>query len=343
MQIMGYAAPWGTGIAMKRREFITLLGGAAVSPTAAWAQIKNDVRRVALLLGVMDNPIEQEYVGTFRKELQRLGWTEGRNLAIDLRFATSDPLKIKASAADLMRNPPDVFLALSTLEVQALLDQTHTVPIVFTMVTDAVGAGFAETVSHPGGSVTGFENFEPSLGSKWVEFLRELSPGCARLGIIFDNSNAVYTRRFLASVEDAASKLSMQITRIELRDAPAAANMLEEFGAGGGVLVVLPSQASSSNAEMIIAAASRHKLPAVYPLRAFVVPRGGLLSYGVDENDQFRRAAEYVDRILRGEKAAMLPVQAPTKYELVANLRIAKALGVDFPSSILTRADEVIE
>jgi putative tryptophan/tyrosine transport system substrate-binding protein len=328
---------------MKRREFISLLSGAAVSPTAAWSQIGNDVRRVALLLGVMDNSIEQEYVGTFRKELKRLGWTEGRNLAIDLRFATSDPIKIKASAADLMRNPPDVFLALSTLEVQALLDQTRTVPIVFTMVTDAVGAGFAQTVSHPGGSVTGFENFEPSLGSKWVELLRELSPGCARLGVIFDNPNAVYTRRFLGSVEAAASKLSMQITRIELKDATAAAKALEEFGAGVGVLVVLPSQAASSNAELIIAAASRHNLPAVYPLRAFVASRGGLISYGVDENDQFRRAAEYVDRILRGEKAAILPVQAPTKYELVANLRIAKAQGVEFPATILARADEVID
>jgi ABC-type uncharacterized transport system substrate-binding protein len=337
---MGYAAALDAGIAMKRREFITLLGGATLSPRVAWAQ---NVRRVALLLGVTDNSIEQEYVGTFRKELQRLGWTEGRNLAIDLRFATSDPIKIKAAAVDLMRNPPDVFLALSTLEVRALLDQTRTVPIVFTMVTDAVGAGFAQAVSQPGGSVTGFENFEPSLGSKWVELLRELSPGCARLGIIFDNPNAIYTRRFLSSVEDAASKVSMQITRIELKDTSAAAETLEKFGAKVGVLVVLPSQAASSNAEMIVAAANRHKLPAVYPLRAFVVPRGGLISYGVNENDQFRRAAEYVDRILKGENPATLPVQAPTKYELVANVRTAKAQGVNFPTTILALADEVIE
>ncbi len=296
---------------MRRREFITLLSGAAVSPMAAWAQTSKDVRRVALLLGIMDNPISQEYVGIFRKELQRLGWTEGRNLTIDLRFATNSPIKIKASAADLMRDPPDVFLALSTLEVQALLDQTRTVPIVFTMVTDSIGAGFAQTISHPGGSVTGFENFEPSLGSKWVELLRELSPACARLGIVFDDPNAVYTRRFLRSVEDAASELSMRITRIELKDATVAE--------------------------------SRYKLPAVYPLRAFVVPRGGLISYGVNENDQFRRGAEYVDRILRGEQPATLPVQAPTRYELVANLRTAKAQGVIIPTTILVRADEVIE
>jgi putative ABC transport system substrate-binding protein len=229
------------------------------------------------------------------------------------------------------------------LEVQALLDHTRTIPIVFTMVTDAVGAGFAQSVSHPSGSVTGFENFEPSLGSKWVELLREISPGCPRLGVIFDNPNAVYTRRFLGSVEDAASKASMQITRIELKDAASAAKTLEEFGTRVGVLVVLPSQAASGNAEMIIAVANRHKLPAVYPLRAFVMPRGGLISYGVDESDQFRRAAEYIDRILRGEPAATLPVQAPTKYELVANLRTAKVQGFDFPTTILARADEVIE
>lgn len=330
---------------MKRREFIGLVGGAAVAcSVVAQAQQGGQMRRVGVLIGVMDTPISQEYVGIFRKELQRLGWTEGRNLTIDLRFATHNPIKIKASAADLMRDPPDVFLALSTLEVQALLDQTRTVPIVFTMVTDSIGAGFAQTISHPGGSVTGFENFEPSLGSKWVELLRELSPTCARLGIVFDDPNAVYTRRFLRSVEDAASELSMRITRIELKDATVAEKTLEEFGTVGvGVLVVLPSQAASSNAEMIIAAASRYKLPAVYPLRSFIVPRGGLISYGVNENDQFRRGAEYVDRILRGEKPATLPVQAPTRYELVANLRTAKAQGVNIPTTILARADEVIE
>jgi ABC-type uncharacterized transport system substrate-binding protein len=330
---------------MRRREFIALAGGIAAGlPLVARAQQSEPVRRIALLLGVTDNPIEQGYVETFRKELQRLGWMEGRNLAIDLRFATSDPVKIKASAADLMKNPPDVFLALSTLEVRALLDQTRTVPIVFTMVTDAVGAGFAQTVSHPGGSVTGFENFEPSLGSKWVELLRELSPDCAKLGIVFDNPDAVYTRRFLRSVEDAASKLSMRITRIGLKDVTAAEKTLDDFGSlGGGALVVLPSQAASSNAEMIVGVASRYKLPAVYPLRSFIVPRGGLISYGVDETDQFRRAAEYVDRILRGEKPATLPVQAPTKYDLVANVVTAKAQGIVIPAAILVRADEVIE
>lgn len=329
---------------MRRREFVTLLGAMAAFPIAARAQANRGVRRVVVLLGLRENPISHQYLGIFKSELQRLGWVDGQNLKIDLRFATNDPAKIKASAADLMQDPPDVFLALSTLEVRALLDQTHTIPIVFTMVTDSVGAGFAQSVAHPGGSVTGFENFDPSLGGKWVELLREISPHCTRLAIVFDDAKAVYTSRFLRSVEDAASGLSMRVTRIELKDLTAATKVLEDFAAvAGGVLVVLPSQAASTNGEMIVAAASRHKLPAIYPLRTFIVPRGGLLSYGVNMNDQFRRGAEYVDRILRGESPATLPVQAPTKYDLVVNLRAAKAQGIDVPTTILASADEVIE
>jgi putative ABC transport system substrate-binding protein len=327
---------------MKRREFVTLLGGAAVSPLLVPARAA-DSRRISVLLGVTDSAILQTYVGAFKQELQRRGWPES-NLSIEVHFATSDPAKIKAAAAELMRNPPDVFLALSTLEVQALLDRTRTVPIVFTMVTDSVGAGFAQTVAHPGGSVTGFENFDPSLGSKWVGLLREISPACGRLAIAFDNPNAVYTHRFLVSVEDAAAALSIQITRIVLKDPVLAEQRLNEFAeAGAGALVVLPSQAASANGQMIVDTASRHRLPAVYPLRSFVDPRGGLISYGVDELDQFRRGAEYVDRILRGEKPGTLPIQAPTRYELVANLRAAKAQGIKMPATILASADEVIE
>jgi putative ABC transport system substrate-binding protein len=328
---------------MRRREFIAGLAGAAW-PIAARAQTTNVAKRIAILLDIVENPPVQGYLVTFRKELQKRGWIEGQNLKIDLRFATSNPQKIRAAAADLVRDPPDIFLALSTLEVRALLDQTHNIPIVFTMVTDSVGAGFAESLSHPGGSVTGFENFAPSLGGKWVQLLRELSPAATRLAIVFDDPNAVYTRRFLGSVEGAASELSIQASRIELKDITLAAKALDEFGAAGtGAVVVLPSQAASTNSLMIIAAANRYRLPAVYPLRHFVVPQGGLISYGVDEGDQFRRAAEYVDRILRGEKPAVLPIQTPTRYELVANLRTAKAQGINIPATILASADEVIE
>jgi len=331
---------------MKRRDFITLLGGAAVSwPLAARAQQTERVRRVGVLVAAAaDDPEYRARVAALLQSLQQLGWVDGGNVRIDTRWATTDAGDIRRHADELAALVPDVLVAATgTITVAALLKATRTVPIVFVVVIDPVGAGFVGSLARPGGNVSGFLAFEYSLSAKWLELLKEIVPSVTRVAVLRDPDIASGIGQFGAA-QAAAPSLGMELTPVDVRDAPEIERAVTAFARSGnnGGLIVTPSALTTRYRDLIVTLASRHKLPAVYANRYFV-SGGGLIFYGPDFLDQYRRAAGYVDRILKGEKAADLPVQTPTKYELVINLKTAKALGLDVPPSVLARADEVIE
>jgi putative ABC transport system substrate-binding protein len=328
---------------MRRREFIGLVGGATLAwPFAAPAQQPDRVRRIGVLMYLPADDAEgQARVAVFMQALKQLGWSEGRNLQIDTRWATADD--IRRQAAELAALAPDVLLAgTGTPTVAALLQATRTVPIVFVTVIDPVGAGFVASLAQPGGNATGFTIYEYSMSGKWLELLKEIAPRVTRVAVLRDPVVASGIGQF-GAVQIVAPSLGVELSPVDMRDAGEIERAVAAFARGlNGGLIVTGSALGIVHRKLIATLAARHKLPAVYPGR-YSVTAGGLVSYGPDLLDQFRRAAGYVDRILKGEKPADLPVQAPTKYELVINLKTAKALGIAVPSSVLARADEVIE
>ena len=328
---------------LRRREFITLLGGAAAWPRAARAQQPERMRRIGILLpAAADDSDFQVRVGAFLQGLALLGWTIGRNVRIDTRWAGANAAEIRRHAAELVALAPDVILAHGAGPVGALLQATRTVSIVFPVVVDPVGGGLVDSLARPGGNATGFMAFEYSIGGKWLELLKQIAPGVTRAPILRDPTQPAGTGQF-GAIQAAAPSLRVEVNPVDVRDAGEIERAVAAFArAPNGGLIVTASAAATLHRDLIIALAAGHKLPAVYSERSFVAA-GGVISYGADYIDQYRKAAGYVDRILKGEKPADLPVQAPTKYETVLNLKTAKALGLDVPAIVLTRADEVIE
>ena len=330
---------------MQRREFITLLGGAAVArPLAARAQQADRMRRVGVLVSrIADDPEEQARLAAFVQGLQELGWTEGRNVRIDYRWAAGDADRSRTYAAELVALAPDVIVAAGSQSVAALEQTTRAVPIVFASVVDPVGAGYVTRLARPGGNATGFTAFEYSLSGKWLELLKEIAPNLTRIAILRDPALAAGIGQFAVIQAMAPPSFGVELSPIDVRDAGEIERDVVAFAReSNGGLIVTGSSGAVVHRELIIMLATQHRLPAVYFSRFFVTS-GGLISYGPDPTDQFRRAAGYVDRILKGEKAADLPVQAPTKYEMAINLKAAKAIGLTVPPSLLARADEVIE
>jgi putative ABC transport system substrate-binding protein len=327
---------------MRRREFITLLGGAAAWPHLARAQQPDRMRRIGVLIGATDDQETQARLAAFRQALQQLGWTDGRNVRIDTRWGVANADDIRKYAAELVALAPDVILAAGNAPVERLIQATRTVPIVFAIVLDPVGSGIVDSLSQPGGNATGFMQFEYSLTAKWLELLKQVAPGVKRVAVLRDSTVAAGIGQF-AVIQSVAPSVGVEVSPINGRDAPEIERAIAAFArTSNGGLIVTASALAGVHRDLIIALAARHKLPAVYSGRVSVT-RGGLISYGADLVDQYRRAAGYVDRILKGTKPADLPVQAPTKYELVINLKTARTLGLEVPTSLLARADEVIE
>ncbi len=328
---------------MRRREFIKILGSATAGwSLAARAQQPERMRRIGVILPAAANDAEfQTWVGAFLQALAQLGWTIGRNVRIDTRWATANPAEIRKQAAELVALAPDVILASGTSTVGPVLQATRTVPIVFPTVVDPVGAGFVESLARPGGNATGFLLFEYSLGGKWLELLKQIAPGVTRVAILRDAATSGQGQ--FGAIQAVAPSLKLEVSPINLRDAGEIERAIVAFARSpNGGLILTGSGMSIFHHDLIIALAARTKLPAVYYERFFVAA-GGLISSGVERIDQYRQAAGYVDRILKGEKPADMPVQAPTKYETVINLKTAKALGLTVPPTLLVAADEVIE
>ncbi len=329
---------------MHRRSFITLLGGAAAWPlVAVRAQQPERMRHIGVLMPRADDPVLQERNAAFLQALQQLGWTVGRNLRIDYRWPGGDAERIRKYAAELVALAPDVILTSGTTNVGPLLQATRTVPIVFPIVGDPVGAGFVDTLARPGGNATGFMSFEYSLSGKWLELLKEIAPHVTQAAVLRDAAAMSGPAQF-GVIQAVAPSLRVEVNSINMRDAGEIERGVAAFARSStsGGLIVTASGPARRHRDLIITLAARHKLPAVYSQR-FYVTAGGLISYGADYTDQYRRAAGYVDRILKGEKPADLPVQAPTKYELVINLKTAKALALTVPQTLQVAADEVIE
>jgi putative tryptophan/tyrosine transport system substrate-binding protein len=330
---------------MQRRNFIRLLGGAAVAwPLAARAQQSDRVRRIGVLVAATaDDGDYQARIAAFQQGLQQLGWSDGRNVHIDTRWATTKPDDIRRHAAELAALAPDVILAgTGTATVAPLLQATRTVPIVFAVVIDPVGAGFVDSLARPGGNATGFTVFEYAMSGKWLELLKQIAPAVTRAAVLRDPTIASGIGQF-AAVQAVAPSLGVDLSAVDVRDAGEIERAVTAFArSSNDGLIVTASALATRHRDLIIALAARLRLPAVYPYRFFVTI-GGLISYGPDFVDQYRQAAGYVDRILKGEKPAELPVQAATKYELAINLKTAKALGLTVPPAVLARAGEVIE
>jgi putative ABC transport system substrate-binding protein len=329
---------------MRRRDFITLLSGAAATwPLAARAQQPERMRRIGVLMNrAADQPEGQAEVAAFQKALQQLGWNDGGNVRLDIRWSANDVDLDRKYAAELVALAPDVVLANGTLSVAALQRVTRNLSIVFVGVSDPVGAGFVDSLARPGGNVTGFMIFEYSLSGKWLELLKQIAPSVTRAAVLRDSVNPAGIAQF-GAIQAAAQSLGVEVSPVSIRDAGEIERAVAAFArSANSGLIVTPSAGTSVHQNLIIALAAQHRLPAVYALRSNVAG-GGLISYGPDLVGQYRPAAAYVDRILKGEKPADLPVQAPTKYELVINLKTAKALGLALPTAVLARADEVIE
>jgi putative tryptophan/tyrosine transport system substrate-binding protein len=328
---------------MGRREFITLIGGAAAAwPLAARAQQPERIRVIGVLISTAaDDPEGQARIAAFRQGLQELGWTEGRNVRIDTR-AAADADQFRTQAAELVALASDVILAATTPGVAAVQHATRTVPVVFVTVFDPVSAGFVSNLARPGGNTTGFALPEYGTSVKWLELLKEIAPGVTRVAVVRDPALVSGTGQ-LAAIQAVAPSFSVELNPVDARDPTEMERAIAAFArSANGGLIVTASPASVTHRKLIIALAARHRLPAVYAFR-FMVADGGLISYGPNSIDPYRRAATYVDRILKGEKPGDLPVQAPTKYELVIHLKTAKAMGLTVPDSLLARADEVIE
>ena len=328
---------------MKRRQFITLLGATIAWPLAARAQQTKRMRRIGVLMGLVANdPEAQSRVVAFENGLRELGWVKGRNLSIEYRWA-GDGNVLRDHAAELLAMAPDLILANSTPVTAALREQSRAVPIVFTQVTDPVGQGLVPNLAHPGGNITGVTSFEFSIGTKWLEVLKQTAPRVTRVALVFNPESAPYADLFLRPVEAAAPSFSVAPIGAAVRDPTDVDRVFDVLARQpNGGLMVLPDISMTNYREAIVALAARHRMPAVYPARYFATS-GGLMSYGTDVAEVFRRAAGYVDRILKGTSPGELPIQAPNKYELVINLKTAKALGLEVPPTLLSRADEVIE
>jgi putative ABC transport system substrate-binding protein len=327
---------------MKRRAFLSLLAGAAANWTLA-VRAQDRMRRIGVLMNLAAaDPEGQARIAAFVQGLQQLGWADGRNVRIDYRWAAGDADRYRRYAPELVALAPDVILTVGGPTMGPLQQATRTVPIVFVQVVDPVGAGYVESLARPGGNATGFTNFEFGISGKWLEVLKQIAPRVTRAAIIRDPAVAAGSGQF-GSIQTAAPSFGVEVRPVDVRDAGEIERAVTAFAGGpNGGLVVTSSALAIGHRDLIITLAARHRLPAVYPSRFFVTG-GGLLSYGPDTIDPFRRAADYVDRILKGEKPAELPVQHPTKYELVINLKTAKALGLTVPPTLLARADEVIE
>jgi putative ABC transport system substrate-binding protein len=329
---------------MQRREFIKVISGSAAAwPFTALAQQPERIRRIGVLMAInADDADAQARTAAFVQGLQQLGWTVGKNVRVDFRLAGIDADTLRKHAAELVALAPDVILAQSSPAIAPLLQATRTVPIVFTLIGDPVGAGYVDSLAHPGGNATGFTVFDYSIGGKWLELLKEIAPRVTRVAVLREAALAAGPAQFGAA-QTVAPSLGMELRPVDTRDAGEIERAITAFARGpNGGLLVTGSSSASSHRNLIIALAAQHRLPAVYFQRLFVAA-GGLISYGTDYVDQFRQAAGYVDRILKGEKPGDLPVQTPTKYELVINLKTAKQLGVSIPPAVLARADAVIE
>jgi putative ABC transport system substrate-binding protein len=329
---------------MRRREFIVGLGGAAAWPAISRAQQSDRVRRIgALMAWDESDPSSKIVLAALTQGLAKLGWTEGRNLAIDYRWNIFDVGRARAAATDLLALAPDVILANGTPAVQALQSLTHTVPAVFTLVTEPVAQGFIESLARPGGNLTGFSYLQPTVGAKWLELLKEIAPQVTRVAFINYPAGSPYGGLFYGSIQLAAARFAVQTMFVSVYEPSEFEQVMTRLGREpGGGLIVEPTAFMVINRKPILELAARYRLPAVYNKRSFATD-GGLASYGVNDVEHYRQVAGYLDRILRGEKPADLPVQTPVKYETVLNMRTAKALGLDVPTSVLLRADEVIE
>jgi putative ABC transport system substrate-binding protein len=328
---------------MKRREFITLVGSAVGWPLVARAQQADRVRRVGILMSYTQTDREGQARNTaFLDAFQRLGWIDGRNVRIEYRWGANDTDRIKASAAELIHSMPEVIVVNGNPVLAELQRLTTTIPIVFTQVGDPVDSGFVATMGRPGGNITGFEVFDPEMGGKWLGLLKEATPNMSRVAVLF-GSDAASNIAFLRAAEAVSPSLGVTVTAVDIHDRRGIESIIGSFASQpDGGLIVIPHTNIVAKRGSIIILAARYRLPAMYPHRLFAT-EGGLMSYGPDQIEQWRGAASYVDRILRGEKVGDLPVQAPTKYELVVNLRTAKALGLNIPPAFPLRADEVIE
>jgi putative ABC transport system substrate-binding protein len=329
---------------MKRRDFITLLSGlTAAWPLVARAQQGERVRRIGVLMNIAaDDPDAQIRLAALLQGLQQVGWTVGQNIQIDYRWGGGSAELMRKHAVELVALAPDVILAHSSTALAPLLEATRTVPIVFAVVADPVGAGYVESLARPGGNATGFTNFEYTIAGKWLELLKDVAPGVTRAAVLRESAIAAGPAQF-GAIRALAQSFGMEVRPVEVRDGGEIERAIAAFArSSNDGMIVTGSPAAIVHRRLIIALAARHRLPAVYNTRVFATG-GGLISYGPDLPDQFRRAASYIDRILKGEKPADLPVQAPTKYELVINLKTAKTLGLEIPTPVLARADEVIE
>ena len=327
---------------VKRRDFIGILGSAAVWPLASLAQSPDRMRRIGVVMAYAeDDPNGRTQIDAFRDQLRTLGWIEGSNITIDVRYAKDNVARIREAAADLLRQMPDLMVSNSNLVTTVLQTEVRTIPLVFISVSDPVGSGFVKELARPGGTVTGFANFQPSMGSKWLEKLHEIAPEVERVGLLLhpEPPNIGY----LQSAQEAAPLLKVKLTDLRVHDRSEIESALADFaGQPHGGLIVAPNFVSFANSSVIVALAARYKLPSIYPF-AFFAKEGGLISYGFDERDQFRQGAVYVDKILKGARPNDLPVQYPTKFEIVINLKTVKALGLNVPLQVLQLADDLIE
>jgi ABC-type uncharacterized transport system substrate-binding protein len=331
---------------MNRRAVISLLGGATAPgllwPFPARAEKSDAVRRVGVIMGFAeDDEVWQTYLATFRQGLQDLGWTEGRNIRFDNRFAGESEERMRSMAEEIVGLAPDVILVATNSVVSATLKATRSIPIVFTWVSDPVGSGFVSNLPRPGGNITGFHNFEPAIGGKWLALLSQIAPGLRRVAVVHV-PEIVPNVAFLRVIESVAPQMGIAVTAAAVRNAADIEQVLSEFGQDGGGLIVTPSALTATRRDLIISTAARLRLPAIYSF-GFYAASGGLMSYGINQLELVRSAASYVDRILRGANPGDLPVQLPLKYELVINLKTAAALGLAVPTSLQLLADEVIE
>jgi putative tryptophan/tyrosine transport system substrate-binding protein len=329
---------------MRRREFIAFVGSTAAWPLAARAQPVGSMRLIGVLMGWPESdPRAQSWLAAFRSALAKLGWMEGSNLRIELRWSAADADRMRTFAKELVDLRPDLIFGQTTPVITALARETQTIPIVFVLVSDPIGSGFAASLAHPSGNITGFTGNDPAIGGKWMELLKEIAPRTARVALLFNPTTAPQLKFYMPSIKATASSVA-----VEVSDAPVHAKeeiegvIAAQARIPGGGLIVMPDASNEPIRELIIALAARYGVPAIYYNRFFSEP-GGLISYGELRVETFRPAAGYIDRILKGEKPADLPVQAPTKFELIINLKTAKALGLTIPDRLMALADEVIE
>jgi putative tryptophan/tyrosine transport system substrate-binding protein len=328
---------------INRRKLLTLLGGIAIAwPLEARAQPRERLRRIGVVMAYAENdPNGQTQVAALREQLQKLGWAEGANIQIEIRYAKDDPGRIREMARDILAKQPDLMVSNSNQVTAILQAEIHELPLVFISVSDPVGSGFIKEFARPSGNVTGFANFQPSMGSKWLEKLREVAPQLDRIGLVFHPEPPNFG--YLKSAQAAAPALNVKLVELSVNDRVEIGRNLEAFaGEAHSGLIVAPNVVTFANSSLIVSLAAQYRLPAIYPF-AYFAKQGGLISYGFDERDQFRQGALYIDKILRGAKPAELPVQYPTKFEIVLNLKTAKTLGLDVPLQIQQLADIVIE